>query len=92
MHSSAEKAWSNVPLEEKIAEELRPYMARDRTNIRIQGPTVLLDPRGALALGMAIPELPTNAVKYGAFSVADRDVTVNWTVEQANLNFPSGHG
>ena len=66
------ESWSSVLLEEIIAEELRPFMAGDRTNVRIKGPPVPLEPRGALALGMAIHELATNAVKYGALVRAGR--------------------
>ena len=57
------------------------YVARDRANVRIEGPPVPLDPRGALALGMAIHELATNAVKYGALSVPEGNVAVTWGVE-----------
>lgn len=74
--------WSSVQLDEIISEEMRPYMADDRTNVQIQGPAVLLEPRGALALGLAIHELATNAVKYGALSVPDGDVAVTWTLEK----------
>lgn len=69
-------------LQEIVAEELRPFMAADRTNIHIDGPAVALDPRGALALGMAIHELATNAVKYGALSVPEGDIAVTWNVER----------
>ena len=74
--------WSNVILAEIVAEELKPYMAKERANVLIEGPPVPLDPRGALALGMAIHELATNAVKYGALSVPEGDVAVTWTVER----------
>ena len=76
------ESWSNVQLEEIVAEELRPFMAGDRANVRIEGPTVPLDARGALALGMAIHELATNAAKYGALSVPEGDVAVTWAVER----------
>ena len=76
------EGWSAVQLDEIVAEELRPYMAADRTNIDIKGPAVALDPRGALALGMAVHELATNAVKYGALSVPEGDVAVTWDVER----------
>ena len=59
-------------------------MAGDRTNVRIKGPPVPLEPRGALALGMAIHELATNAVKYGALSVPDGNVAVTWDMERTD--------
>ena len=43
---------------------------------------VLVEPRMALALGMAVHELTTNAVKFGALSSPDGKVDINWTVEQ----------
>jgi len=73
--------WSTVQLQEVVMEELRPFMASDRANVRIEGPPVSLDPRGALALGMAIHELATNAAKYGALSVPEGDVAVTWAVQ-----------
>ena len=75
------ESWSAVQLDEIIAEELRPFMADDRTNVVIAGPTVLLNPRGALALGMAVHELATNAAKYGALSVPEGNVAVTWAAD-----------
>jgi two-component system CheB/CheR fusion protein len=75
--------WSHVQLKDIVAEEMRPFMASNRANIRIDGPAVRLEPRGALALGMAIHELATNAAKYGALSVAEGNVAVTWTTEQS---------
>ncbi len=75
------RSWREVLLADVLAEELRPFMSDTRDNIRLQGPEVSLDARGALAVGMAIHELSTNAVKYGSLSVADGDVSVDWRVE-----------
>ncbi len=76
------ESWSGVQLREVVEEELRPFMAGDRASIEIEGPPVPLDPRGALALGMAIHELATNAAKYGALSVPEGNVAVTWAVER----------
>jgi two-component system CheB/CheR fusion protein len=76
--------WSAVQLEEIIAEELRPFLAGDRTNVVIAGLPILLDPRSALALGMAVHELATNAAKYGALSVPEGNVAVTWAVERTD--------
>ena len=75
--------WSPIPVREILLEELRPFMARDRVNVILTGPQVLLEPRSALALGMAAHELTTNAVKYGALSVPEGNVEVSWGVEAA---------
>ena len=69
-----------MQLREVVTEELKPFMASDRCNIRIQGPIVPLDSKGALALGMAIHELATNAAKYGALSVPEGNVDVTWDI------------
>ena len=43
---------------------------------------MLLEPRAALALGMAVHELTTNAVKYGALSMPEGNVEIDWSVEE----------
>jgi two-component system CheB/CheR fusion protein len=75
------ESWQTVPLADILMEEFRPFLANDGTNIVIDGPRVLLEPRAALALGMAVHELTTNAVKHGALSVAEGNVRVTWSVE-----------
>ena len=76
------EGWQTVALRDIVMEELKPFLAADRTNIVAEGPRILLEPRAALALGMAIHELTTNAVKYGALSVPEGIVTVTWRREQ----------
>ena len=75
------ESWQTVPLRDILAEELRPFFAGDGANVTMEGPRVLLMPRAALALGVAIHELTTNAVKYGALSVPEGNVRIAWSVE-----------
>jgi two-component system CheB/CheR fusion protein len=75
--------WAPVLLRDILTEELKPFMALERSNIALNGGAVLLQPRAALALGMAVHELTTNAVKYGALSVPEGNVHIDWTVEKA---------
>jgi two-component sensor histidine kinase len=75
------ESWQTVALGDIIVEEFRPFLLGDGTNISITGPRVLLEPRAALALGMAVHELTTNAVKFGALSVPEGKIEVNWEVE-----------
>ncbi|SFU30479.1 PAS domain S-box-containing protein [Methylobacterium sp. 174MFSha1.1] len=46
----------------------------------LDGPDVALSPKAAEVLTLAVHELATNALKYGALSVADGKVTVRWSV------------
>ncbi len=41
---------------------------------------MFLQPKGALAFGMVVHELATNAVKYGALSVPFGKVAVRWEI------------
>jgi two-component system CheB/CheR fusion protein len=75
------ESWQTVGLRDILMEEFRPFLLGDGTNIVLTGPRVLLEPRAALALGLAIHELTTNAVKYGALSVPEGHVHVTWSIE-----------
>lgn len=48
---------------------LAPHTEAGSDRLRLTGPAVRLGPGQALALAMALHELATNAVKYGALSV-----------------------
>lgn len=47
---------------------------------RAQGPEVRLPPRAAMSLAMALHELCTNAVKYGALSNGSGSVRISWEI------------
>jgi two-component system CheB/CheR fusion protein len=47
----------------------------------MSGADVVLSPKRALALSMAIHELATNASKYGALSAPQGRVDVHWAME-----------
>ena len=80
----SKEGWRTVSLEVLLLEELKPFLAQDGRNVELDGPEVYLDARAALALGMAVHELTTNAVKYGALSATDGRVRVAWRVEQGS--------
>ena len=75
--------WSPIPVRAILTEELKPFLSDERTNIAMTGPPVTLSPRTALAFGMAVHELTTNAAKYGALSVPDGNVGIVWSIETA---------
>lgn len=74
--------WSPIPLREVVMEELKPFMSGDRMNVTLSDEKFMLRPRAALAFGLAVHELTTNAVKYGALSVPEGNVAVDWSIER----------
>lgn len=46
----------------------------------VSGPAVLLSPKAAETMTLAVHELTTNALKYGALSTEEGKVTVRWAV------------
>lgn len=48
--------------------------------VKIEGPDLRLQPRAAVSLSMALHELCTNAVKYGALSVEGGSVNLSWRI------------
>lgn len=61
-----------------ISEQLDVYVSHARGRISESGPEQILTPDVARALSMAIHELSTNSVKYGALRSSDGRVGVSW--------------
>jgi PAS domain S-box-containing protein len=66
--------WTGAALRDILTQELAP----DGRSYRLDGVDLKLGPVTAVTLGMAFHELATNAVKYGALSVAGGSVLVSW--------------
>lgn len=67
-----------------VAEATAPHHAGDG-RLTAEGPSVDLEPKAAVALGLAMHELATNAVKYGALATHTGRVDVRWSVESGVL-------
>lgn len=61
-----------------VAYAFRPHGRESQ--VTATGPDVDLSPRCALAMSLALHELTTNAIKYGALSADGGRVAVHWTV------------
>ena len=62
---------------------LSPYCQNDPDRARIEGPSLMLEQQAAQAMAVAVYELTTNAVKYGAFSTPKGRVSVEWSCDSA---------
>ena len=62
-----------------------PHQLGQRERIVIAGPEVMVKPAAALALGLVMHELATNAVKYGSLSVPKGRVAINWSIKHQSL-------
>ncbi|AZO56387.1 HWE histidine kinase domain-containing protein [Mesorhizobium sp.] len=70
-----------------IAEELRAAGAKEGDGLTISGPQQALHPKAAETIGLAVHELATNALKYGALSHRAGSVDVQWRIEGDALRF-----
>lgn len=75
-----ESNWLSAPMAAIIEGALLPHSTAPG-EICAQGPPVNLSARQAMSLSMAIHELATNSMKYGALSVAGGEVTIRWRLE-----------
>jgi two-component sensor histidine kinase len=75
------ESWEGADLVEVISKSLEPYQVLGERRFDIRGPHVRVTPRMSLALAMALHELATNAVKYGALSNKTGAIEVSWTVQ-----------
>jgi PAS domain S-box-containing protein len=73
--------WEGADLYEIVEQAVAPYSNRSEDRLHLSGPRARVSPRMALALAMALQELATNAVKYGALSTATGAIRINWEVE-----------
>jgi PAS domain S-box-containing protein len=75
----AQSRWAGAELRSLVAEELSPYCQEGELRARINGPNLALEPDTAQSIAIAMHELTTNAVKYGALSAPAGRVQVDWS-------------
>lgn len=81
--------WESAEIREVVSSAVAAYS--DEGRFEIEGPNIRLKPGAALAISMALHELVTNAVKYGALSNQDGKVAVHWWSAPDGDQSESGH-
>jgi two-component sensor histidine kinase len=72
---------AGIELEDLIRTELIASAVPERRYL-VQGPPVRLHAKGAESLGLAMHELATNSLKFGAFATPGGTVAVTWAVTE----------
>lgn len=73
--------WRGAGMADLVREHLRPFGHEER--ILLSGPDVTLQSNAVQNIGMALHELGTNAMKYGALSGGGGTVRIDWRVARA---------
>jgi len=71
--------WVTVDISDIVEEITQPYREDRSERFRIAGPRMPINSRDATSLGMALHELCTNALKYGALSTDRGSVEIEWS-------------
>ena len=73
--------WSGAPVSDLVRRQLETFEPEPERLI-CDGPPLSFGTEAAQSIGLALHELATNCVKYGAWSAPRGIVTVRWTLEQ----------
>ncbi|NNE56615.1 MAG: PAS domain S-box protein [Hellea sp.] len=74
-----ERGWSGAPLDQLINIQSKTFIT-EKSKLRCSGPDVTLDNVASEAIGLALHELATNSLKYGAWSSRSGFVTLSWEI------------
>jgi light-regulated signal transduction histidine kinase (bacteriophytochrome)/CheY-like chemotaxis protein len=61
--------------------EIHPYARDGGVTVRLNGPDIKLDPQAFSVLALVVHEMVTNAAKYGALSVPNGHLMVEWRLD-----------
>ncbi len=73
--------WRGIDVDQLVRSQISPFQDRFGARVSIDGPRLRLVPGAAQGIGMAIHELATNALKYGALSNETGRVSITWACD-----------
>jgi two-component sensor histidine kinase/integral membrane sensor domain MASE1 len=83
------RGWRGTDIRDLVRTQLMPFVEYRENRVTSEGPDLMLTPKAAEQIGLALHELGTNAAKHGAFSVPAGTVTIQWQLE--NDGSDKGH-
>ena len=75
--------WTGADLRKIVRGAIEPFDNADKPRFSIDGPDVEIGSGAVIAIAMALNELCTNTTKFGALSVPEGHVSIDWTVDAA---------
>lgn len=75
-----ERSWQPAELSVTVRGTVAAAVGSAIDRVRIDGPSVLLVPHASVSMALAMHELATNAVKYGALSSVSGEIAINWRI------------
>jgi two-component sensor histidine kinase len=75
----------SISIAELLRAELEPYGENAPGRLVLGGPDLSLESAQGIALGLAVNELATNALKYGALATPNGRLEVGWRLEGNHL-------
>lgn len=73
------REWVGAPLGDLVRQQLEPF-GTNAGRLICDGPDVFLNSSATEAIGLALHELATNCVKYGAWSTTAGNVALSWSL------------
>jgi two-component system CheB/CheR fusion protein len=81
-HLLLQANWNPVALRDLSVQQFGQFGISTEGRVKVEGPPVLLKPKAAIAFATALHELVANAAKYGALSVPEGRVRLDWSVQE----------
>ena len=75
--------WKGATMADLVRTQLAPFAEDASSRIEASGPPLQLEPTAVHSIALALHELATNAAKYGALSVPDGRVAIDWEIRGA---------
>lgn len=80
--------WHGASLADLARQQLAPFADVGSSRLELEGPEIFVTTEAAQAIGLALHELATNAIKYGSLSAPAGKVRLAWAFDNNTADAP----